>query len=329
MQRDGNSMSVFLILSTASPILSHTQLQMVVLSQEMVADSVPIDPWDLVKLKFHVAIGLGFRDAKLRESMPPGSLEVSYGELDPKDSSALMTCLSGLKRVLDVSKQISWPRMSSDAEPMRELVGAVFVEVVVRVICSDIDLAKLPYLPLRDLLDCLLIVVYKHELQSKTAHSSPAAEGITDAIRRVTALLPSEAVAFDNRLLIIAISSAALERYPKLVISILGRQILAFAQMMGSDVRQREDALFVQGKTFLQSAFSKYATNGLFVLLFKVMISVCVTWSCKLIVSFAERCRSRKRGGREANRSPGARDVGPHHGRVRPWLRIAARSTHP
>jgi hypothetical protein len=248
---------------------------MIILSQEMIADGVAIDPWDLVKLKFHVAMALGFRNAKLRESLPPGSLEVDFGD---RDSSASLTCLASLKRVLDVSKQVTWPRMSNDAESVQELVGASFVEILVHVI-SGVDLAKIPNLQLRDLLDCLLIVVYKHELEKKTVHSAFAAPGIIDAVRRVCTILPSEAVSLDNRLLVISISSTMLEHYPRLIVSILGHLILTIARMMGSDTLQKEDVLFVQGKTFLQSAFSKYATNGLFVLLFKVIVfffcSVC------------------------------------------------------
>ncbi|KAL8281141.1 hypothetical protein RQP46_006499 [Phenoliferia psychrophenolica] len=231
----------------------------------MVAEGLELDrPSTLVKIKYHALKALGFQDVSLRPSVNGGVTGVTFALVEPIVRPASLATLASLKRVLDCSKHVMtrmWSeRTGNEHESANDLVGSTFLDVVPALVNSGVDLDSFTYIQIRDVLECLAISIFKHNL------AGHAKLDVYEAVRRVTALLLAENTAYDNRILILLTCTSLLRKFD--VVDILPHQVLVVAQMMA----QRDgDALWAQGTLFLHTAFQKFATKGLFLLLFKLI----------------------------------------------------------
>jgi hypothetical protein len=245
-----------------------TQLQLLNLALLMVAEGLELDrPSTLSKFKYHTIKALGFPDVNLVSSSSTGAMGVSFGRGAPVPGPSSFVALAGLKRVLDCPKQVMVrlaEKPPTDQVAATELVGSAFLDVVPAFLNSGLDFGRLTYVQLRDALECIAITVYKHTIADSDTKLSDV---LVAAIRTATKLLLEDTTSYDNKLLILLICTSFLNRHQRLAVTILLHQIPVVCAMM---VAHRDDGLVAQATVFLQSAFTKFGTNGLFALLFKV-----------------------------------------------------------
>lgn len=231
----------------------------------MIAEGFELDkPSTLAKIKYHTFKALGFSDVSLNPSAAGGGVQITFGRAVPVVGEASLPVLASIKRVLDCSKLVM-ARLTTERSPDQiaaatELAGAAFVDVVPLLINAGVDFGSLTYVQLRDILECLSIVVYKHSFDE-------SASSIVPAIKSLAPLLLLDTTSYDNRLLILLVSTSFLKRYDSLGAGIILHQIPIVLQLL---VAHPDDALAGQARTFLQMAFLKFSLKGLFLNLFKV-----------------------------------------------------------
>lgn len=125
-------------------------------------------------------------------------------------------------------------------------------------------------------------------------------------MRKVSELLLEDNVMEENKQLIIELATSLLKRAPMLTVNILGKQIITLGRLLtqiGSnnndqnnnsnnannnnnnhnDNTNSNSSLAMSAKTFLRTAFLKFARNGLFVLIFKVR-NIITLWILSFII---------------------------------------------
>jgi len=142
---------------------------MLTLALQMLANGIEMTQDQINKLKYLVSIRLGFKNSKL-ESVN-GKLNVSIGDFEyiPDDftQNMMMTsCLGNLKRVLDTPIYLKPSNNNVDdvkpiSEQEEELAGGVFVDLVLALFNSSVDMTTLSHLMLKNWIELLLIIVYK------------------------------------------------------------------------------------------------------------------------------------------------------------------------
>lgn len=205
------------------------------------------------KIKYHVYRALGFPDVSLRPSLSSGAVDVVVGTGPPRLESTSHMVLASLKRVLDCPKA----RKAGDE---KHLVGSDFVDVIPTLVLSTVELPSCSFL--RQVLECLSISLYKHDL-------GPATTSFVDTVRSITDLLPIATISHDNRLLILDILFLFLDAHETASSSIVLHQILVVARVVASG---QDHALTRDGIKFMRMAFVKFGLGGLFTPLFKVSL---------------------------------------------------------
>lgn len=250
------------------------KLDFLVLGLQSAADGNETDKYTLRKLKYHTVRLVGFSDAKLASSERDNrsDLECKFSLITEMDETRSVACFSSLKRVLDSPNRIlqHTSEQIERSDGNRDLIGSIFADISPIVLSSSIDISTLSYLQIRNLLDCMSIIIYKHDLEGRK--NFDLAAHVVGAVKAITRLVELTDVPYDLRLFALSICSTFLHRWPEMTVNILGNQIMSVGYMMAK-VKSEEDTLYVQGKSFLQTAFVKFATKGLFVLIFKLLPS--------------------------------------------------------
>ena len=239
-------------------------LELTHLGMLMVAEGIEVtSPATLVKLKYHALKFLGFTDV----SLTPG-LTVQFGRAVPEPGPTSGVILTALKRVLDCPKQLVEQKLTQEkvtgpAGPkMHPLVGASFVDVIPSIVLAGTNLERFDYAQLRDLLECLAIILYKHNFDSEAR----LADGVVISVRAVTDLLLRDSTTHDHKLLILSLAASLLHRHEQLTKPVAVHQILVVSQLMA---QHPDDAVAVPASAFLTTAFSRFGGQGLFPLLFR------------------------------------------------------------
>ncbi|CAG8454894.1 2892_t:CDS:10 [Ambispora gerdemannii] len=253
---------------------------LITLALQMVGNGTEITKSTAIELKRITMSCLGFTNCRVETNN--GHLEINHGELqytadDFSQNMMMIACLSNLKKILDTpinfkpepdvaeetSRSIS---SSSFDEQSEDLVGAFFVDVVLKMFNSSIDISTLSHLMLKNWIELMLIIVYKHKIEDR--RNKELEEKIVNAMRRISELLIKD-VSDENKLLIIQLSACLLKRSPTLTVNILGKQIIIIGKLMTNLKCDTSIQLVNNACDFLRTAFLKFALNGLFVLIFK------------------------------------------------------------
>ena len=190
----------------------------------MIADGIRIDVTSLVKVKFFTVQILGFRDASLVPTRN-GHAYVDFAAIDYLPDNSL-SCISELSHVLDAHhpfdlapSEVGGPYVA-DENPVSLLVGSIFVDVVLSMI-HNIELEKLasfPVLSVKYLLECLAVVVQKHDLESKPLKHLQG--NLRRALKRTLDLL-LEDIAYELRQLAMLVIQVCTRKWHTLMGNIL------------------------------------------------------------------------------------------------------------
>jgi hypothetical protein len=138
----------------------------------MIADGIRIDVTSLVKIKFFLVQTLGFCDAAIVPTRN-GHAYVDFAAIERLPDTSL-PCISELLNVLDAyhpfelaPSEVGGPYVSDEnSTPL--LVGSIFVDVGLAMIIHNRErLTTLPVLSVKCLLECLAVVIQKHDLESR------------------------------------------------------------------------------------------------------------------------------------------------------------------
>lgn len=188
----------------------------------MIADGLSIDVSSALKLKNHTLSLLGFKDVSLISSGVSGhSFYVRSSGIETITSWSY-PCLSDLVLVFDsphplsVAPSAMGSPYAEDETPTRLLVGSVFIDLILDIFIHAQGLETLPPLTLKNLLKAMVIVVYKHDFDSKPLRHLQG--NLRKAVRRILDLLVDPAILnYELRHLCLTICQAFIKAWPSIV----------------------------------------------------------------------------------------------------------------
>ena len=242
----------------------------------MIEDGVNIDIFSLLKVKFHLAQVVGFNDVSVVPASSGYAFHVRLGNLiDIPEQS--IPCVNRLPTVLDAHQPfdlapaaVGGPYVEDDT-PFPLLVGAIFVDLSLDLFSHTTDLLSLPIITLKSMLESLMIVIYKHDLDVKPLkhlHGS-----LMKAVRRAMDLI-SKDISYEIRQLALSVVQAYVKRWPTLrgafvlYVSYLSRPYLSSSYKINRNAVETvvkvivsldhdgEDALVAQARSFLETSFT-------------------------------------------------------------------------
>lgn len=161
----------------------------------MISAGVPIDTTSLLRIKQYVARAVGYPDASLTPESSGEFRLLDFGHFVALTRSAY-TCLSGLLTILDSSHEIdSYSAVTAGNNTggnssSTVLIGTVFSDVSITLFLAIEELLTLPSAVLANLVEALIVICYKHELESGLTKNLLAP--LRRAVRRASELMLAE-----------------------------------------------------------------------------------------------------------------------------------------
>ena len=243
----------------------------------MIAEGIPIEVNSLLKLKNHLARTLGFAEVEMIAIGNTTNFFVKFGSLDTVPEAAY-SCLNELMLTFDSAQPYSLVSSSmggrySDDEPAASLlVGSVFVDLFLEtfVHCDNIEL--MPALTLKNMLKTLIIVIYKHDFDSRPLKLFQGL--LRRAIRRALDLLLMD-LSYDIRQVVLTACHASIKRWPHLIgnfVVCVGDTLLSLAHLADTatqgchrvdDDTDGEHGLFTQRRRYPSRPDQKFLAHNL------------------------------------------------------------------
>ncbi|KAI0928528.1 hypothetical protein AcW1_005746 [Taiwanofungus camphoratus] len=255
------------------PELGLLRVSLLSLALRMISNGINIDIIAILRIKDHVVRVLGFRDVFVVPTTSGRSFHVRFSGLDdiPEPADA---CVNDLLLLFDSSKAYDVPPSAiggpyaEDETPHPLLVGSVFVDVLLDLIIHVKAITRLPFITLKNMLRSLIIVIHKHDFDSKPLRHLQG--NLRKATRRTLDILLAD-TSYELRQLVLSMSQAFIKRWPGIIGNFLIEAIEAAANVMVNlNYEQNgEDVLVDQAKKFLESTLATFASHGVFNLLCK------------------------------------------------------------
>ncbi|KAH9946036.1 uncharacterized protein BXZ73DRAFT_86240 [Epithele typhae] len=255
------------------PDLLSLQNSLISLALRMVADGILIDVVSMLKLKDHLAKTIGYAEVAMLSTGQAGSIYVQFGSLN-SISEAAYPCLNELMLLLDSPQPYNLTSATMgakyiDDEPASTLlVGSVFVDLFLDTFVRCYKIETLPALTLKNIMRSLVVVIYKHDFDSRPL--KPLQAVLRRAVRRALDLLVVD-LSYDIRQLVLTVTHAFIKRWPNLVGNLVVEAIeIAMDLLEKMDYLQHGDDILVdQTKNFVRTELALYAFSGVFHLLCK------------------------------------------------------------
>jgi hypothetical protein len=130
----------------------------------MLARRIPIPAVDLYTLKYLTLLQMGFRDCFVRRR----TQDVQFGKLefDPRNlrqRAVIQVCIAGINQLLDIfyiSRNGMELRENGDVND-EEVIGTCFIDVLLQLYNSQVDLAQLEDAMLRSWIESIALIVRK------------------------------------------------------------------------------------------------------------------------------------------------------------------------
>lgn len=257
--------------AAVDPDVASLHISILLLSLKMIGSGISSDLPTLLKLKKHLVHILGF--SNISTARAPGS-HLFYVVFDHTRTTAydVSPCMDELLTVLDASHPFSLVASAmteslppSDA-PASLLVGSIFVDIPLALITGSEDLLDLPILTTKRLIECLLLVMYKHDMESLPLRHLQG--NLRRAIRRVLNLVPTK-LSYELRQLALTVAQTYVKLWPNTAGSFVLECIEACSEVIADVKSSKEDPLSSQATTFIETALLMFAENGIMIALFK------------------------------------------------------------
>ncbi|KAI0322233.1 hypothetical protein OF83DRAFT_1279816 [Amylostereum chailletii] len=241
------------------------------LSLKLLSAGVTIDLFNLLKIKLYLLRIAGFQDVISRPSASGQSFYVVFGDLSTTPDHA-WPCIDELLTILDSPFSFSFSSAAmpdllvGQDESTTLLIGSIFLDVLLAVINQTPDLLAIPFLSTKSLLESLLVVIYKHDLDSKPLrHLTPE---LRRAVRRVLAM-SLEATSYELRQLALSVVQSYVKHRPSHTSNFVGDAVDTIAQLLVNLRFSQEDVLATQALSFLETSVISYGDKGLLLTLLR------------------------------------------------------------
>ncbi|KAL4074405.1 hypothetical protein V8B97DRAFT_1868478 [Scleroderma yunnanense] len=241
------------------------RVALLLLSLQMMESGMEVDVLSCLKLKLHLAKVLGFNDVEAVPTSGGKAFFVRFEQLESIPESCF-PCVHAFPRMLDASHDFELPpsvmgsSLVDDDKPCRVLVGAVFVDLVLAVMCSSLDLLSLPVLTLRSLLEALMVIVFKHDFGSMAIKHLDVL--LRKALRRTLELLLLE-ISYELRQLALSVIQTYIKRGTA-ISGTLAVDCIEKATALIVALKHSEDPLVFQAKTFIEMTLVMLGPSGIF-----------------------------------------------------------------
>ncbi|KAF7976726.1 hypothetical protein HWV62_5909 [Athelia sp. TMB] len=257
--------------SSSDPEMITLRVSILLLSLKMIASGGNIDIFSILKIKFHLAQVLGFSDVTIVPASNGHAFHVRLGQFGDLPESGL-PCITYLPAVFDAAHPFELAptamggNYSDDETTFSMLVGSIFVDVLLHTFVEMPELATLPVLAVKSMLESLMIILYKHDLDVKPLKHLYVV--LVKAVRRALELVQDE-LCYEIRQLALSVVQAFIKKWPTLRGGFIADAVEVVIKLIVSLDHDGEDILVGQAKSFLESTFTAFSANGLFALLCK------------------------------------------------------------
>ncbi|KIY72162.1 hypothetical protein CYLTODRAFT_367962 [Cylindrobasidium torrendii FP15055 ss-10] len=246
------------------------RVSLILLSLNMLASGVESNYNDIMRIKHHLVLLLGFSKVEVKPHLNNQTFDVLFGEA--RSIPALATpCINELVVILDAPHSVdpyNYTGVREDAStPL--LVGGPFVDVAIKLFCSLEVLETLPVLTLKSLLEVLGVIIQKQDVERKV-HLKHMAQNLRAAVLRAMDLLCLD-INYECRQLAMSVVQSFTKTWtgPGLR-SFVSLSLEHVAKMIASlSYSTSQDTLVAHGKQYIESTLTTYATNGTLVGLFR------------------------------------------------------------
>ncbi|KAI9256703.1 hypothetical protein BY458DRAFT_535349 [Sporodiniella umbellata] len=254
---------------------NNIKLHMITLAMQMLSNNLNMTHDQVYRLKFVLVQQMGFQNCHYFNESGEVIIELGalvYDSTKAAQTASMMTCIRGLKKVMDSFAPLPAEAIAAMASQSVEQKlhlsdntspGIYFMDIVFKMMNSGVDLSQLGHMVLRAWLETYLIVIYKHNILDPEHERD-----IVSSMKSVIELLNSD-ISEENKLLVLEILKCLLRRSDHLTAMVLSKQILALGELLTHHELRHSDPVMLKAKQFLKSAFLRFAVAGLFVLLFK------------------------------------------------------------
>ncbi|KAH9050659.1 hypothetical protein EDB84DRAFT_1666282 [Lactarius hengduanensis] len=257
--------------ASVDPDVASLHISILLLSLKMIGSGISIDLPTLLKLKKHLVRILGF--SNISTVRAPGS-HLFCVAFDHTRTTAydVSPCMDELLTVLDASHPFSLvasamtESLPPNDAPASLLVGSIFVDIPVALITGSEDLLDLPTLTTKRLIECLLLVMYKHDMESLPLRHLQG--NLRRAVRRVLNLVPTE-LSYELRQLALTVAQTYVKLWPNTAGSFVLECIEACSEVIVDVKSSKEDPISSQATAFIETALLMFAENGIMIALFK------------------------------------------------------------
>jgi len=182
----------------------------------MISDGTKIDSFSLMKLKIQFVQFMGFSNISVVPTHNRQSFYLRYSDIgDVFDSG--VPCVEEMAHVVDSSYYVELPQSalgianSHDDKMVSVLVGAIFLDATLCILCTLRDLTALPVMALKSLLESLYIILQKYDFEDGLfSHMQTL---LRKAILRVVAMMSKDDISYELRSLALTIAQASIKRF--------------------------------------------------------------------------------------------------------------------
>ena len=182
----------------------------------MISDGIKIDSFSLMKLKIQFVQFMGFSNISVMPTHNRQSFYLRYSDIgDVLDPG--FPCVEEMVHVVDSSHYVDLPQSAlgipndHDDKVVSVLVGAIFIDATLCILCTLRDLTALPVMTLKSLLESLYIILQKYDFEDGVfSHMQPL---LRKAILRIVGMLSKDDISYELRLLALTIAQASIKRF--------------------------------------------------------------------------------------------------------------------
>ncbi|KAI0273752.1 hypothetical protein BC834DRAFT_227074 [Gloeopeniophorella convolvens] len=255
----------------ADPDVVSLHTSTLLLGLKMISSGIEVDLLTLVMLKKRLVQLLGFDNVTSVPIAPAHAPHVAF-DYTRTTTSDVSTCLDELLPVLDAPHPYSLDVSSmtgslpTNDTPAPLLVGSIFVDVPLAFVNVSQDFLALPFLTTKRLIECMLVIMYKHDMESQPLRHL---QGILRrAVRQMLTVALAE-VSYELRQLALTVAQTYIKLWPNMAGSFVLESIETSSQIVTSLGSNKDDLFASQAASFIDGSLLMFAENGITIALFK------------------------------------------------------------
>ncbi|KIL00116.1 hypothetical protein PAXRUDRAFT_821994 [Paxillus rubicundulus Ve08.2h10] len=245
---------------------SSLTVSLLLLSLQMMESGIEIDLLSCRKLKLHLAKIIGFNDV---EAVPTPSGRAFYIRFQNLENIPVSCypCIHVLPRILDaphafdLTPSMMGSPLVDDDRPCRVLIGTIWVDLVLSIICAIEEPLSLPVLTLKSLLESLMAIIFKHDFSSLAIKHLDVI--LRKALRKTVDLLLLD-ISYELR----QVALSAIQTYIRRGTAISGVLVVDSIEkavaLVVSLKHNSEDILVGQAKGFIENTLVTLTPSGIF-----------------------------------------------------------------